>query len=64
MIGVFLDGVRVGSIIHFPKLAKPCWVAYAMNTKRQSFKLKREAVAWLEAEASSIPSQTRASEAT
>jgi hypothetical protein len=57
MIGVFIDGVRIGSIIHFPKLAKPCWVAYAMNTKRQSFKLKREAVSWLETEALAVNSQ-------
>lgn len=47
MIGVFIDGERVGSLIHFPRLKIPCWVAYAINGRRYSTKTKKQAIAWL-----------------
>lgn len=45
MIGVFKDGKRIGSLLKFNQRLP--WVAYASEDRRQSFKLKREAVAWL-----------------
>jgi hypothetical protein len=49
MIGVFVEDVRCGSIVHFPKLTKPCWVAYADDAaqSRKSFKTRKEAAEWL-----------------
>ena len=47
MIGVFINGVRIGSLLKFPHLKLP-WCAYGDGEVRQSFRTRKEAVAWLE----------------
>lgn len=45
MIGVFIDGVRIGSVMHFPY--QKYWVAYGYKDVNQQFKTRKAAVAWL-----------------
>lgn len=46
MIAVMLNGVRIGSLLKFPHLKLP-WCAYSHGNWKQSFKNRKEAVAWL-----------------
>ncbi len=47
MIGVFVDGVRVGTIAHFTDGPRHrFWAAYADNASKQ-FKTRKAAAEWL-----------------
>lgn len=45
MIGVFIDGVRIGSVMHFTH--QKVWVAYGFKDVKEQFKTRKAAVAWL-----------------
>ena len=45
MIGVFVDKIRVGSIMHFPH--HKYWAAWSYGDVSEKFKTKKAAVAWL-----------------
>lgn len=55
MIAVCINGARIGSLLKFPHLKLP-WCAYAHGGISQSFKTRKAAVSWIEAQAPAVPS--------
>lgn len=48
VIGVFLDGKRIGSILDFPHQPRSRrWVAYGPGERSQAFSTRRAAMEWL-----------------
>jgi hypothetical protein len=48
MIGIFYEGVRIGSVMHFTDNGKHrFWVAFAAHEQRQQFKTRKAAIEWL-----------------
>ncbi len=48
MIGIFKDGKRIGSLLHFTDGPKHrFWAAYSFSDVSKKFKTKKAAIAWL-----------------